>query len=112
MNKDLYICTADYQGGTFGMFRAYTLDEWREQAIDWSDDLEGQASTLRNLYGRSLIAFIEDTWEIRLEKVDTKKLINFLAEESEYCEDYDESELRDFMKKILDILYNVKGGEE
>ena len=32
-----YIVIRDYQGGSFGMFRAYTAKEWGEQAYEWAD---------------------------------------------------------------------------
>lgn len=38
MNKETYYVAEDYQHTDFGMQRNYTLDEWREQAIEYADN--------------------------------------------------------------------------
>jgi len=87
MNKDLYVCIRDYQGGSFGMYRAFTIEEWRENALEWcdSDDNEELYNTLKTLPQKYVIDYINDIWQIEIVKVkdETKdNIIKYIAGKS------------------------------
>lgn len=63
----------DLQGGCFGMDRYYTLKEWREQAITWSD-MDDDFETVRQLKryeikNKDLLDFISGVWGLEFEEV-------------------------------------------
>lgn len=70
MNKETYFVAEDYQCTDFGMQRNYTLQEWREQAIDWADmdEHDGLIETLKTIKDEELLDFISEIWQIRFEK--------------------------------------------
>ena len=70
MNKETYYVAEDYQFTDFGMQRNYTLQEWREQAIDWADmdEHDGLIETLNTIKDEELLDFIAEIWQIRFEK--------------------------------------------
>ena len=63
----------DLQGGCFGMGRDYTLKEWREQAITWSEadeDFEAVRQLKRyEIKNKDLLAFISGIWELEFAEV-------------------------------------------
>lgn len=68
-----YRVTEDLQGGEFGMYRDYTLKEWRDQAIEWCE-MDENYTTARALKryeikNRDLIAFIADYWQLEFAEV-------------------------------------------
>lgn len=66
-----YRVVADLQGGDFGMGRDYTIDEWREQAIEWADwdESDELREYLERLNGLDVLEYIQQTWEIVFEEV-------------------------------------------
>ena len=69
-NKETYFVAEDYQHTEFGMQRNYTLQEWREQAIEWADmdEHDGLIDTLNTIDDNELLDFISEIWQIRFEK--------------------------------------------
>ena len=43
-----YLCMEDYQKGEFGMYRIYSMEGWRQQAIDWCDTDDNYERTTDN----------------------------------------------------------------
>lgn len=70
MNNDLYYVAEDYQHTDFGMQRNYTIQEWREQALEWADmdENDGLIETLNTIKDEDLLDFISEIWQIRFEK--------------------------------------------
>lgn len=70
MNKETYFVSEDYQQTEFGMQRNYTLQEWREQAIEWADIDENDdlIAVLETIKDEKLLDFIAEIWQIRFEK--------------------------------------------
>lgn len=75
-----YRVVADYQGGSFGMDRDYTAEEWLEQMEDWaladgwdSDDLETEVMYWQNKIKQGkeqeLIDYIAEVWTLGFEEV-------------------------------------------
>lgn len=68
-----YRVTRDLQGGDFGMYRDYTLKEWREQAIEWCemDDNYATARALKRYEVKNcnLIDFIAEVWGLEFSEV-------------------------------------------
>lgn len=73
-----YRVSEDLQGGEFGMYRDYTVEQWREQAIEWAtmDDNDGLVETLCGLDQEEVMNFIAELWALKFRKVrkDKKKL--------------------------------------
>lgn len=73
-----YRVTEDLQGGDFGMYRDYTVEQWREQAIEWAtmDDNDELVEALCRLNQDEVINFIAELWALKFRKVrnDKKKL--------------------------------------
>lgn len=69
-NKETYFVAEDYQRTEFGMQRNYTLQEWREQAIEWADMDENDdlIAVLETIKDEKLLDFISEIWQIRFEK--------------------------------------------
>ena len=79
MNK--YRVVRDYQGGSFGMDRDYTAEEWLEQMLEWrtADGLDDEdterergywATAIKTPYGESmLIDYIAEIWQLEFKKV-------------------------------------------
>ena len=95
MNKETYYVAEDYQHTDFGMQRNYTLQEWREQAIEWADMDENDdlIAVLETIKDEDLLDFISEIWQIRFEKgcwqgnpVNNKYNIEFYYEFSIECE--------------------------
>ena len=55
-----YRVSEDLQGGEFGMYRDYTVEQWRNQAIEWAtmDDNDGLVESLCQLKQHEVIGFI------------------------------------------------------
>ena len=73
-----YRVSEDLQGGEFGMYRDYTVEQWRNQAIEWAtmDDNDGLVESLCQLKQHEVIGFIAELWGLKFRKVrkDKKKL--------------------------------------
>lgn len=70
MTKETYYVAEDYQHTDFGMQRNYTLQEWREQALEWADMDENDdlIAVLETIKDEKLLDFISEIWQIRFEK--------------------------------------------
>jgi hypothetical protein len=73
-----YRVTEDLQGGEFGMYRDYTVEQWRNQAIEWAtmDDNDGLVETLCRLAQHEVMTYVAELWGLKFRKVrkDKKKL--------------------------------------
>ena len=71
MSKKLYEVVEDLQGGEFGMGRQYTIEEWKQQALEWAwqDDAEELIEFLENMKEAKIIEFIEWVWDLKIEEV-------------------------------------------
>lgn len=78
MENVRYRVTQDLQGGEFGMYRDYTVEQWREQAIEWAtmDENDGLVETLQRLDQKEVMGYISELWALRFRKVrkDKRKL--------------------------------------
>lgn len=72
-----YIVIEDRQGGSFGMDRAYTVDEWLEQARAWCEaddntDLDNYLENIQNhreeWTDEQILGLIDETWNITLKE--------------------------------------------
>lgn len=70
-----YHVTEDLQGGEFGMHRDYTVEEWREQAIEWAtmDDDDDLADLLEVLKPERVLDFIAEVWQLKFRKTRKDK---------------------------------------
>jgi hypothetical protein len=70
MTNETYYVSYDRQGGTFGMYRNYTIQEWREQAIEWAetDEDDELITHLATLPDEEIIETISNWWELDFEK--------------------------------------------
>lgn len=66
-----YRVIRDLQGGEFGMGRDYTIEEWREQAIEWADMDENDdlIAVLEVLKEDKVIEFIGVLWALEFEEI-------------------------------------------
>lgn len=92
-----YKVIKDLQGGNFGMFRDYTIEQWRKQAIDWCwmDDDENLAKAIYEMDEEILLDFISEIWAIEFRKVRKDKK-NF---EDIYRGDFEKETLKEFYEK-------------
>lgn len=69
--EPIYRVVEDLQGGEFGMGRDFTIEEWREQAIEWAemDEHYGIIETLKVMKKDNVIDFISEIWALRFEEV-------------------------------------------
>lgn len=68
---DRYSVIRDLQGGAFGTGRHYTIEEWREQAIDWltADDAEEETiSVWKKMPAKDIIREVELMWDLEIVK--------------------------------------------
>lgn len=78
----------DYQGGNFGQRSFYTREEWIEQCFEWTfgagmPEIEDMDEDEREYYDylcegtdESLMAYIEDMWEIQIRETTWLKVGN------------------------------------
>lgn len=69
--KDLYVNIDDYQGTDFAIGRTGTIEQWREQALEWldvNDFTEDYYNYLKNLEYDKVIQEINDMWQINIIK--------------------------------------------
>lgn len=73
--EKLYAVINDYQGGGFGMYRFYTIEQWREQAMEWadSDEADETMEELKNLPAEQLIDYIAEFWGLGFAEIDINK---------------------------------------
>lgn len=73
--EKLYAVINDYQGGGFGMYRLYTIEQWREQAMEWadSDEADETMEELKNLPAEQVIDYIAEFWGLGFAEIDINK---------------------------------------
>ena len=73
--EKLYAVTNDYQGGEFGMNRLYTIEQWREQAIDWAeaDEFDETIKELKELPTEQVINYISEFWGLDFTEININK---------------------------------------
>lgn len=71
IKQKLYRVIRDLQGGTFGMDRDMTIEQWREQAMEWAfmDDNEELEKEVEELRTADVLPFIEEIWQIEFAEV-------------------------------------------
>ena len=67
----LYVNIHDNQGTGWALGRIGTVEQWREQAMDWadSDDNEETYDTLRDLRKDEVIEYVSDVWDICIKDI-------------------------------------------
>lgn len=69
MTEKLYEAK-DRQGGGFGEDRQLTVEQWREQAIDWCDPNDDEtAEYLQLLRADKVLEFISFNWDLEFSEV-------------------------------------------
>lgn len=70
-----YAVINDLQGGDFGMYRLYTIEQWREQAIEWADSDEhyGVVEELKTLKKEDIIDYISEFWELQFAEININR---------------------------------------
>lgn len=70
--KDLYVNIDDYQGTDFAIGRTGTIEQWREQALEWADsnDNEELYEFMEKVDHEKVIESINDIWQINIIKCD------------------------------------------
>lgn len=109
-----FMCIKDLQNGKFGVGHCMSVEEWREQAMQWAEN-DGDSETyyeLEKLDTSEVLDYVREIWE--LEIVESDDLAeNILFEISnvidEYSREYYKTENEQEKKRIRDI---VKGLEE
>lgn len=64
-----YRVVRDLQGGDFGMMRYYTIEEWREQAIEWLNSDGASKETLElwlDMPANEVIQSVEEWWQLEI----------------------------------------------
>lgn len=91
MDKIRYRVVNDNQGGSFGMYRDYTLTQWKLQALEWcfSDDNLELAKEIYLLDENNILDFIRIIWDIEFEKVEKIEYFDTLKDfEDESLDEY------------------------
>lgn len=74
--KDLYVNVGDFQGTSFAIGRTGTIEEWREQALEWldvDDYNEEYYNYLEHLDYDKVIDEINEMWGIEIIKCEMIK---------------------------------------
>lgn len=69
----LYEVVADLQGGDFAMNRQYTIEQWREQAIDWLRQDDADEIAIRffeSLPEKEVLREIMEWWQLDIRDVE------------------------------------------
>lgn len=111
MRKKRYIVIEDRQGGEFGMYRDYTLEQWKEQAIEWAetDDWDDAQNLFDGMTSANeIIAFIDDMWEITIVELNnSKEVIDYLTR-LENCDDWTGHWAKKLLKQLKNREYQQK----
>lgn len=93
-----YRVIKDNHGGNFGMFRNYTLDQWRKQALEWCymDERDGLAKEIYNTKDEELLDTIAEIWDVQFKKVRKDKRY------------FDKDDLLDFTNETLHDFYAAR----
>ena len=80
-SKKIYVryhVEKDLQGGEFGMYRDYTVEQWRMQAMDWAyiDDNKDLAISLLKLKDDEVLHFIAELWGLKFRATKWNKHIS------------------------------------
>ena len=76
-----YRVVKDLQGDEFGMYRDYTIEQWRQQAIDWAemDENDGVVERLKKMSEEQILPYIADFWTVEFAEVDENEDENFIV---------------------------------
>lgn len=77
-----YRVIEDLQGGSFGMDRDYTIEQWREQALEWAemDENDGLIEKLESLSESDVLPFIAEFWQLEFAEVIPDEKSRFICE--------------------------------
>lgn len=80
-----YRVVKDLQGDEFGMYRDYTIEQWRQQAIGWAemDEHDGVVERLKEMPEEQILPYIADFWTVEFAEVDENEDGKFIV----YCSD-------------------------
>lgn len=80
-----YRVVKDLQGDEFGMYRDYTIEQWRQQAIAWAemDEHDGVVERLNKMPEEQILPYIADFWTVEFAEVDENEDGKFIV----YCSD-------------------------
>ncbi len=79
--EKLYICVADYQGGSFHIGDTMTAQDWKDWAIsmnDFDEWSEEDQETFKKLSPEEAVDYVADMWQI--------EIVPFDAENKEHIE--------------------------
>lgn len=79
--EKLYICVADYEGGSFHIGDTMTAQEWKEWAMgmnDFDEWSEEDQETFKKLSPEEAVDYVADMWQI--------EIVPFDAENKEHIE--------------------------
>lgn len=70
-----YAVIEDLQGSDFGMYRLYTIEQWREQAMEWADSDEhyGVVEELKTLKKEDVIDYISEFWTLQFAEININR---------------------------------------
>lgn len=76
-----YRVVKDLQGDEFGMYRDYTIEQWRQQAIDWAeiDEHDGVVERLKEMPEEQILPYIADFWTVEFAEVDENEDGKFIV---------------------------------
>lgn len=85
-----YRVVKDLQGDEFGMYRDYTIEQWRQQAIDWAemDEHDGVVERLKEMPEEQILPYIADFWTVEFAEVDENEeeiyIVGYPCDNDEY----------------------------
>lgn len=76
-----YRVVKDLQGDEFGMYRDYTIEQWRQQAIDWAemDENDDVVERLKKMPEEQILPYIADFWTVEFAEVDENEDGKFIV---------------------------------
>lgn len=75
-----YRVVKDLQGDEFGMYRDYTIEQWRQQAIDWAEmDEHDAVERLKAMPQEQILPYIADFWTVEFAEVDENEDGKFIV---------------------------------
>ena len=96
--QERYYVAIDLQCGEFGMYRNYTLSQWRKQAIEWCymDDNDELAEYIYNIKDSELLTYIGEMWTLVFRKCRKDK------------KNFSRNDLTDFEDETLDEFVRLR----
>lgn len=96
-----YRVVKDLQGDEFGMFRDYTIEQWRQQAIDWAemDENDDVVERLKKMPEEQILPYIADFWTVEFAEVDEN-------EDGKFCVVYSDEYYNNY-EVVFEDLFNA-----